>query len=178
MGNGLFSEISEVVEKSVSRIINQIDPSVLKFKNNSLDIINTVEQRVYSYLDKAVNNLYTNLFLWLFLTVIFILLFVLFLNVFNQLLEKYQFDIEVRKCLALFITTIVIVWLLAAAILSTHLKGRIELYTLKLIFLTVLCLLTFVMVIAWLRYICIYRQHLWPFIRRNFWPNRKNRFDG
>ncbi|CAF3310057.1 unnamed protein product, partial [Rotaria sp. Silwood2] len=71
---GTISDIVKVVDDAVKQIILQIDPSIIKFKNTTLTILDNIETKFQSNSSQALSSLRQNLLLWLFLTLIFSIL--------------------------------------------------------------------------------------------------------
>ncbi|CAF0864171.1 unnamed protein product [Adineta steineri] len=151
--------LDELIDRTVTRIIDEIDPTLAKFQNISLQLLSTVETRIKTNISETLYYLETNLFFLLFAIIIFIILLLIMFWLLESVMKNFGFTLATRKFTGLAVSTFIFIWLFIATILSTFPPVQpVDLQTLKHILFGVLCAATVVMVFIWIRWICVHRK--------------------
>ncbi|CAF3608749.1 unnamed protein product [Rotaria sp. Silwood2] len=157
---GTISDIVKVVDDAVKQIILQIDPSIIKFKNTTLTILDNIETKFQSNSSQALSSLRQNLLLWLFLTLIFSILVLILIRYLIDILHKLQFSILTRQYSTLFVLTIIIFWIFLSSIFGIFINEDINWSTLKIIIFTLVCSFIILLILIWFRFLLIYQKKI------------------
>ena len=157
---GTISDIVKVVDDAVKQIILQIDPSIIKFKNTTLIILDNIESRIHSNCLQALSTLRRNLLAWLFLTLIFSILVLMLIRYLVDILYKLQFGLLARQYATLFVLTIVVFWIFLSSVYGVFLTEDIDWLTLKIIVFSLLCSCILLLTLIWFRFISIYQNRI------------------
>ncbi|CAF4904888.1 unnamed protein product, partial [Rotaria sp. Silwood2] len=149
-----------VVDDAVKQIILQIDPSIIKFKNTTLTILDNIETKFQSNSSQALSSLRQNLLLWLFLTLIFSILVLILIRYLIDILHKLQFSILTRQYSTLFVLTIIIFWIFLSSIFGIFINEDINWSTLKIIIFTLVCSFIILLILIWFRFLLIYQKKI------------------
>ena len=156
--------LDELVDRSLTRVIEEIDPTLGKFQNLSLELISTLETRIKENVSETLYFMETNLFVLLFAMIIVLILILLMFWLLETVMRNYGFKLATRKFIGLIFFTAIFIWLFIATILTTFPPAQpIELQTLKYVLFGVLCMSSAVMIFIWIRWICIHRKGIRTF---------------
>lgn len=157
---GTISDIVKVVDDAVKQIILQIDPSIIKFRNTTLTILDNIESRFHSNSSQALSSLRQNLLVWLFLTLIFSILVLILIRYLIDILHKLQFGVLTRQYSTLFVLTIILFWIFLSSIFGVFITENINWSTLKIIAFSLLCVFVLISFIIWFRFLFIYQKRI------------------
>ncbi|CAF1288073.1 unnamed protein product [Rotaria sp. Silwood1] len=157
---GTISDIVKVVDDAVKQIILQIDPSIIKFKNTTLTILDNIESKFQSNSSQALSSLRQNLLVWLFLALIFSILVLILIRYLIDILHKLQFGILTRQYSTLFVLTIIIFWIFLSSIFGVFISEDISWSTLKIIIFSLCCSLIILLILIWFRFLLIYQKRI------------------
>ncbi len=174
---GTISDIVRVVDDAVKQVISQIDPSIIKVKNTTLTILDSIETKVQSNGSQALSSLRRNLLIWLFLTLIFSILVLLLIRYLIDILHKLQFGLLTRQYSTLFVLSIVVCWIFLSSIFGVFLTEDIDWSTLKIIVFSLLCSCILLLILIWFRFTSIYQRRIGSKLKRFFcqWNSLKEK---
>jgi hypothetical protein len=156
--------LDELVDRSLTRFIDEIDPTLNKFFNISTQLLSTFKTRVKENVSDTLYSLETNLFVLLFVMVIFIILLLIMFWLLESVMKNFGFTLGTRKFIGLTLFTIVFVWLFVTTILVTFPPEQpISLQTLKYVLFGVLCAGAVIILFIWIRYICVHSKSIMKF---------------
>ena len=156
--------LDELVDRSLTRLIDEIDPTLNKFFNISIQLLSTFETRIKENVSETLYSLETNLFVLLFVMVIFIILLLIMFWLLESVMRNFGFTPDTIKFVGLTLFTIVFVWLLVTTILLTFPPEQpISLQTLKYVLFGVLCAGAVIILFIWIRYICVHLNSIKKF---------------
>ncbi|CAF1006073.1 unnamed protein product [Rotaria sordida] len=157
---GTISDIVKVVDDAVKQIILQIDPSIIKFKNTTLTILDNIESKFQTNSSQALSLLRQNLLVWLFLTLIFSILVLILIRYLIDILHKLQFGLLTRQYSTLFVLTIIIFWIFLSSIFGIFINEDINWSTFKIIIFSLVSSSMFFLILIWFRFILIYQKRI------------------
>lgn len=178
---GTISDIVKVVDDAVKQIILQIDPSILKVRNTTFDILDNLELKIHSNSSQIISTLRRNLLVWLFFALIFSILILILMRYLIDLLQKLQFGLLTRQYSTLFVLTIIVFWIFISSIFGVFLTEDIQWSTLKMIVFSFLCLCVLFLILLWFRFTSIYQKRISLKFKRffsqwNFIQEKNNRY--
>ncbi|CAF0905271.1 unnamed protein product [Adineta ricciae] len=151
--------LDELVDRSLTRVIEEINPTLEKFQNLSLELISTLETRIKENVSETLYYLETNLFVLLFVMIVVLILILIMFWLLETVMRNFEFKLATRKFIGLIFFTAIFIWLFVATTLATFPPPQpIDLQTLKYILFSVLCISSAVMIFIWIRWICIHRK--------------------
>ncbi|CAF1237878.1 unnamed protein product [Rotaria socialis] len=157
---GTISDIVKVVDDAVKQIILQIDPSIIKFKNTTLTILDNIESRFHANSSQALSSLRQNLLVWLFLTLIFSILVLILIRYLIDILHKLKFGVLTRQYSTLLVLTIIIFWVFLSSIFGVFIVEDIDWSTLKIIVFSLLFVFIILLILIWFRFLLIYQRRI------------------
>ncbi|UJR34212.1 hypothetical protein I4U23_021618 [Adineta vaga] len=153
--------LDELIDRSLTRIINEIDPTLSKFENISLELLSTLETRIKDNVSETLYSMETNLFVLLFAIIIFMILILVMFWLVEIVMRNFGFELATRKFIGLILITCIFIWLFISTILSTFPpKQPIDLQTLKYILFGVLSASSIGMIFIWIRWTCLHRTNI------------------
>ncbi|CAF1341553.1 unnamed protein product [Adineta ricciae] len=156
--------LDELVDRSLTRVIDEINPTLEKFQNLSLELISTLETRIKENVSETLYYLETNLFVLLFAMIVVLILILIMFWLLETVMRNFGFKLATRKFIGLILFTAIFIWLFVATTLATFPPAQpIDLQTLKYILFSVLCMSSAVMIFIWIRWICIHRKGIRTF---------------
>jgi len=155
MGGGI-SNLLKGFDNGVKQLIYEIDPSILKLKNISFDLIDNFQIKLNSNVNEYILSLRENLFICLFIVILFVLIiFVLMYNL-NIILDNLRINILTRQYINLFVLTIIICCIFICLIYSNDINWiifKIILFSLSFVFIILL-------IFIWFRFFLIYKNRI------------------
>ena len=174
---GTISDIVKVVDDAVKQVILQIDPSIVKVKNTTLTILDSIESKVHSNGSQALASLRRNLLVWLFCALLFSILLLILIRYLIDVLHKLQFGLVTRQYSTLFLLTIVVFWMFVSSIFGVFLTDDIDWSTLKILVFSLLSSCLILLALIWLRFFSIHQRRIGAQMRLFFcqWNSVKER---
>ena len=165
---GTISDIVKVVDDAVKQVIFQIDPSIIKVRNTTFDILDNLERRLHSNGSQAISALRRNLLVWLFFALVFSILILILMRYLIDLLHKLQFGLLTRQYSTLFVLTIIVFWMFISSIFGVFLTEDIDWSTLKIIVFSLLGFSVLLLIFIWFRFTSIYQKRISLKLKRFF----------
>ena len=175
-----LNKIDQVVEifvdttnTTVTRLLSEIDPSILKLQNVMLTVLNTTEEKIVARTSDVVDALTTNLLTWLFLALLFGIVTLLFVYLLAAVMEKCAFTPRARSVASSMSLTVVLIWLFVGITFMCFGSnaGAINFRTLKLICFGLLCVPLVLVIAIWSCYLLSHRALIAPAIKSIFFIN-------
>ncbi len=156
-----IEDLESLITTSLDRLLGAIDPTIDKFQNTTIEILSVFEDRIKINISETFYSLETNLFVLLFAVIVFFIIIFVLLNLLDILLVRYGHLPAERRFVGLIVVTVIFVWLFIAMILSTWpLTNKLDLQTLKYIFVGLLSSVILYFIIIWIYYLYIHRTNL------------------
>jgi len=164
-----IENIENLVNSSLTRLLEEIDPTIVKFDNVANEIISVIEDRIIINVLDVRYWFERNLFFLLFGAIIFLILVFILLHLLDALMVKYEFSSSKRHFAGLAVTTAIFIWLFVAVILSAcSSASMINHQTLQYILVGLVSLGAVCFILVWIRWLYIHKGH----IRSCFGPKR------
>lgn len=160
----------DTTNTTVTRLLNEIDPSILKLQHVVLTVLNTTEDKIVTHTSNILDAFVTNLLTWLFLALLFGIVTLLFLFLFAAVMEKCAFTARARSVASSIVLTVVLIWLFLGITLMCFGRndGAVDFRTLKLICFGLLCASLCLVIIMWSCYLWSSRALILPAVRGVF----------
>ena len=153
------ANLQEIVTSSLDRLLGEIDPSIGKLKNITIDVLSFLEQRIQTNVADVLYWVETNLFLVLFEAIIFFILVAVLLTLLDTLFIRHGFSAEQRRFFSLAVLTAIFVYLLVAATISAWPPAeRLDLPTFKYVLFGLSVASVVYLSFVWIS--CIYRHRV------------------
>lgn len=157
------ANLQEIVTSSLDRLLGEIDPSIGKLKNITIEVLSFLERRIQTNVADVLYWLETNLFLVLFGAIVFIILVAVLLTLLDTLFIRYGFSAEQRRFFGLTVITAIFVYLLVAVTLSAWPPAeRLNLQTFKYVLFGLLVAAVVYLIFVWIS--CIYRHRVCEYL--------------
>jgi hypothetical protein len=159
MGNTI-SNIINGIDNNTKHILYEIDPTILKLKNTTLNLVNELERRIDLNTEEYLISLRENLLVWFLLMIIFvILIFTLIYNL-NDILYKFKINSLIRQYIILLVVTIITFWIFLSLICLIFVNEQIDWFILKLIIFSLFSLFLLLFIFIWFRFFFIYQKRI------------------
>jgi hypothetical protein len=150
--------LQDLATSSLDRILGEIDPTIGKFENTTIEILSVLENRIKVNISEALYWLETNLFVLLFGLLLFFIFVLILLNLLDALLTKYDFSTGGRRYAGLAVSTFIFIWLFVAIILSAWPPTKnFDLQIFLYVLVALLSLVALYLIFVWIRCLIVHR---------------------
>jgi hypothetical protein len=157
---GTISYLIKGFDNSAKQLIFQIDPSILKLKNTTLNLVDDFEKKISSNTEEYFLSLRENVFVCFLFVIIFVIIVLILIYNLNDILYYLGINLLIRQYLILFIITIILFWLFIGLICSIFGNFNIDWLILKLILFSLFCIFIILLIFIWFRFILIYKKRI------------------
>ena len=159
------AHLQEIVTTSLDRLLGEIDPSLEKVKNVTVEVLSIIEERIQANVADVVHWAETNLFFLLLGAILFFIMVAGLLTLVDNLLIRYGFSVEQRRFVGLALITVLFIYLLVAAtLLAWPSTERPNLQSLKYALFGLLIVVVVYLAFVWVCDIWFHRHRLCEYL--------------